>query len=213
MGLDVFVCGESGSGKSASMRNCQPERFGVINVSKKPLPFKSRLKVLSTDSYDVIKKALRKAEARSIVIDDSQYLMVNAFMRRSNERGYDKFTEIAYNHWDLIRFVCDELPADKIVYFMSHIERDQNGFEKVKTIGRMLDQYITLEGMSSIVLKTQTEDGKYYFRTHNSGSDTVKSPIGMFESDTIDNDLQLVDDIIRNYYGDAMTDAAQKEDE
>lgn len=200
MGVPVLILGESGTGKSASMRNCTPERFGVINVSKKPLPFRSKLKTYDTDDYGKIIGALKTAKTPSIVIDDSQYLMVNAFMRRSMEKGYDKYNEMANNHWNLIQFVVNNLPENVIVYFMSHVERDQMGNEKAKTIGRMIDQYVTLEGLFTIVLKTHVMDGKYTFLTHNSGFDTVKTPLGMFDSDEIDNDIVSVDDIIRNYY-------------
>lgn len=195
-----MILGESGTGKSASMRNCHADRFGVINVSKKPLPFKSDLKTFNTDDYGKIIGALKMAKAQSIVIDDSQYLLVNAFMRRSKEVGYQKYNDFANDHWNLIQFVVNNLPDDTIVYFMSHIDRDQMGNEKAKTIGKMLDQYVTLEGLFTIVLKTHVMDGKYTFITHNSGFDTVKTPLGMFEEDEIDNDLVKVDDIIRAYY-------------
>lgn len=201
MGIPVMILGESGTGKSASMRNCTADRFGIINVSKKPLPFRSAIKTYNTDDYGKIIGALKVAKTPSVVIDDSQYLLVNAFMRRSNERGYDKFTDIANNHWNLVQFVINNLPDETIVYFMSHIDRDQNGNEKAKTIGKMLDQYVTLEGMFTIVLKTHVMDGKYTFLTHNSGFDTVKTPLGMFEADEIDNDLLVVDNTIRDYYG------------
>ena len=200
MAIPVLILGESGTGKSASMRNCTPERFGIINVSRKPLPFRSSFKTYDTDDYAKIVGALKNGCAPSIVIDDSQYLMVNAFMRRSNEKGYEKYTDIAHAHWNLIDFVIGKMPPEKIVYFMSHVDRDQQGNEKAKTVGRMIDQYITLEGLFTIVLKTRVTDGRYTFQTHNSGFDTVKTPLGMFEQDEIDNDLMAVDDIIREYY-------------
>lgn len=200
MAIPVLILGESGTGKSASMRNCTAERFSIINVSRKPLPFKSDMRMLNTDDYMKITAALKSAKTPSIVIDDSQYLMVNAFMRRSLEKGYDKYNEMANNHWKLIQTVINDLPDTTIVYFMSHIERDQMGNEKAKTIGRMIDQYVTLEGLFTIVLKTYVKDGKYSFITHNSGFDTVKTPLGMFKDDEIDNDLLMVDDTIREYY-------------
>lgn len=196
----VMILGESGTGKSASLRNFKPEQVTVFNVGKKPLPFKSRLPEIETDDYAQIIGQLKLIETPSIVIDDSQYLMVNAFMRRSAEKGYDKYSEMARNHWGIINWIIGNLPKEKIVYFMSHIDRDQNGNEKAKTIGRMIDQYITLEGLFTTVLKTHVEDGKYTFRTHNNGFDTVKSPLGMFAEDEIDNDLAYVDKVIREYY-------------
>lgn len=199
MGIPVMILGESGTGKSASLRNFTPEEIKVINVAGKPLPFKNKFESVSTDDYSTVKRELKNTNKKCIVVDDSQYLMANEFMRRATERGYDKFTEIAQNMWDLICTV-QQLPNDVIVYFLTHLERDQNGFEKVKTIGKLLDEKITLEGMFTIVLKTNVTDGQYSFLTQNNGHDTVKSPIGMFPSYAIENDLKYVDDKIRNYY-------------
>lgn len=201
MGLPVLILGESGTGKSASMRNFKPGELAIINVAGKPLPFRSELKTLVTDNYKKIESALLNMKAPSAVIDDAQYLLANEFMRRSGELGYQKFTDMAKNYWSLIaETICKQMPPNKIVYFMSHIDRDQNGFEKVKTIGKLLDEKITVEGLFTIVLKTHVEDGKYTFFTQNSGTDTVKSPIGMFPDVQIDNDLKAVDNAIREYY-------------
>lgn len=202
MAIPVLVLGESGTGKSASLRNFKKGEVAVINVAGKPLPFRSELGMIVTDRYPEIVKALKGMKTPSAVIDDAQYLLANEFMRRSGEVGFQKFTDIAKNYWSLIaETVSKELPPDKIVYFLSHIERDQNGNEKVKTIGKLLDEKITVEGLFSIVLKTHVEDGKYTFFTQNSGFDTVKSPIGMFDQLQIDNDLKFVDNTIRAYYG------------
>lgn len=202
MAIPVLILGESGTGKSCSMRNFNAGEVAIMNVSKKALPFRTELKTYDSDDYGkiigMIKIAVGKG-IKSIVIDDSQYLMVNAFMRRSNETGYQKYTDMARTHWDLIEFI-KTLSPDVIVYMMSHIDRDQNGNEKAKTVGKMIDQYITLEGEFTIVLKTKAQDGRYFFQTHNGGFDTVKSPFGMFEDDFIDNDLKLVDQTIRTYY-------------
>lgn len=201
MAIPVMILGESGTGKSASMRNFKPGELAIINVAGKPLPFRSELKTLVTDNYKKIESALLNMKAPSAVIDDAQYLLANEFMRRSGELGYQKFTDMAKNYWSLIaETICKQMPPNKIVYFMSHIDRDQNGFEKVKTIGKLLDEKITVEGLFTIVLKTHVEDGKYTFMTQNSGMDTVKSPIGMFPDVQIDNDLKAVDDAIREYY-------------
>lgn len=202
MAIPCLILGESGTGKSASMRNFAKGEIAVINVAGKPLPFRNNLGVLTTDNYEKIKSALLRMETPSAVIDDAQYLLANEFMRRSGELGYQKFTDMAKNYWSLIaETVCKQMSADKIVYFLSHIERDQNGNEKCKTIGKLLDEKITVEGLFTIVLKTHVEDGKYTFRTQNSGLDTVKSPIGLFETNDIDNDLKMVDNAIRDYYG------------
>lgn len=201
MGIPVLIIGESGSGKSTSLRNFSPEEIGVINVSGKPLPFRTKINSINTDNYTVIEGALKKARTKSLVIDDCQYLMANEFMRSAKITGYQKFTDIALNFWTLIQVIIKELPADVIVYCLGHIERDANGNEKFKTIGKMLDEKITVEGLFTIVLKTLVQDGRYLFTTQTNGSDTVKSPMGMFNTPIIDNDLKMVDQTIRNYYG------------
>lgn len=210
MGIPVLILGESGTGKSASLRHFPQDDVAVINVAAKPLPFKSKIRCYNTDDYMQVEKHIGKivkAGCRSIVIDDAQYLMANEFMRRSLEKGYDKFTEIAKNYWTLVNMVKG-LPEDVIVYFLSHLDRDQNGNEKVKTIGKLLDEKITVEGMFTIVLKTNVTDGQYTFLTQNNGHDTTKSPIGLFPSYAIDNNLFYVDEKIRNYYelGDYLDD-------
>ena len=201
MGIPVMILGESGSGKSASLRNFQPDQVGIFNVGGKPLPFRSKLPSVNTDSYKTIMGGLVAMRTPSAVIDDAQYLMANEFMRRCKETGYQKFTEMATNYWQLVQTVVKDLPPDRIVYFLSHVERDANGTEKCKTIGKMLDEKITVEGMFTVVLKTHVQDGRYTFVTQTNGQDTVKSPMGMFESLEIDNDLAMVDQTIREYYG------------
>lgn len=200
MGIPVMVLGESGTGKSASLRNFKPEEVGVVNVCGKPLPFRSAIETFNSDDYLKIEKALKSSDKKALVIDDCQYLMANEFMRTAKINGYQKFTDIAQNFWTLVQVVIHELPEDVLVYFLGHIERDANGNEKFKTIGKLLDEKITVEGMFTIVLKTSVQDGKYLFSTQNSGSDTVKSPIGLFNEVYIDNDLKMVDTAIREYY-------------
>jgi hypothetical protein len=200
MAIPVAIIGESGSGKSASMRNFKAGELGVINVSRKPLPFRSDIKPYNTDNYIKIEDALKAAKTKSVAIDDAQYLMANEFMRNARVQGYQKFTDLALNFWTLLQVVINELPEDMIVYFMMHVERDTNGNEKMKTIGKMLDEKITLEGLFTIVLKTSVTDGKYQFSTQTNGQDTVKTPMGMFPEPLIDNDLKAVDAVIREYY-------------
>lgn len=203
MGHLVYILGRSGTGKSYSMRNFPKDKLAVINVQGKMLPFKgaATIEQTSTDNSFNILKALDiySQQVKSIVVDDYQYVMSNEFMRRSSEKGYDKFTEIARHAWDIANKVR-ELPNDVIVYIMCHTDRDEDGNEKIKTIGRLLDEKICLEGLSTIVLKTNVSDGQYTFLTQNNGKDTVKSPFGMFPTYAIDNDLWYVDQKIRNYY-------------
>ena len=214
MAIAVLILGESGTGKSASMRNFNADEIGVINVENKPLPFQSDIKTFNSDNYGKIKSVLMTAQAPSIVIDDSQYLMANEFMRKAQEVGFQKFTDIGRNFWDLVNTVIYEVPNNKIVYFMHHIEKSESGNIKAKTVGKMLDEKITFEGMFSIVLRTQVVDGQYRFLTKNNGQDTVKTPIGMFEEEAIDNDLKVVDERIREFYKlDEIKEETKKEDE
>ena len=205
MAVIVAVMGESGTGKSTSLRNFKQGEASVVNVSKKPLPFRNTLSVLKTDNYQEIQSILTRAQAKSIVVDDAQYLMAFEYMHRAKEKGFEKFTDIGANFFNLTQTAV-ALPDDKIIYFLFHIERTKDGNEKCKTIGQLLDEKITLEGLFTIVLKTVVLlDGnnqrQFCFATVNNGSDTVKTPMGMFTEALIPNDLKAVDTIIRDYYG------------
>ena len=195
----VMIYGQSGTGKSTSLRNFTKEDVAVVNVSKKPLPFRNTLQVFNCSDYARIADAISKCSAKSIVIDDATYLMVDAFMRNAKVTGYQKYTDMAYDFNNLIE-LAKNLPDDKVIYFIGHSDQADDGREHFKTIGKMLDNYVTLEGKFTIVLKTVVKDGEYYFATHNNGQDTVKSPIGMFENDLIPNDLKAVDEVIREYW-------------
>jgi hypothetical protein len=205
MAVIVAVMGESGTGKSTSLRNFQKGEASVINVSKKPLPFRNTLSVFKTDNYQEVQAMIKRAQAKSVVIDDAQYLMAFEYMHRAKEKGFEKFTDIGANFFNLTQTAV-ALPDDKIVYFLFHIERTKDGNEKCKTIGQLLDEKITLEGLFTIVLKTVVLlDGnnqrQFCFATVNNGSDTVKTPMGMFTEPLIPNDLKAVDTVIREYYG------------
>lgn len=216
MAIKTLILGESGTGKSTSLQNFNSDEVCYINPAKKPLPFKGKFEALTGD-IDVrnIIKFIKASKKKVIIIDDAQYLMAFQYMHRLRENGWDKYNDIQADFFSLIDFT-DELPDDVTVYFLSHIEVKEDGRQKVKTIGKMLDEKITIEGMFTTVLKTYVSDGKYYFLTQNSGMDTVKSPIGMFPTFAIDNDLKYVDEKIRNYYeiGDFKSDEEMKaEDE
>lgn len=200
MAVLVMIYGQSGTGKSTSLRNFKNEDVAVVNVSGKPLPFRGDIKPYNSDNYTKIMAAISKTDRKSIVIDDATYLMVNEFMRTAKQTGYQKYTDMACSFNQLIEFAAS-LPDDKIVYFMGHSDQADDGREHFKTIGKMLDNYVTVEGRFTIVLKTVVQDGKYMFSTQNNGQDTVKSPMGMFDAALIDNDLKAVDDCIREYWG------------
>ena len=213
MALPVLIIGRSGSGKTYSLKNFSPEKVGVISVEKGRLPFKSDIKVvkvpkdptkgeardaaqLNAAKYSWIMRAIQTAKTKAIVIDDSQYLLVNELFDRTYEKGYDKFTSMAAKFRELIHFVNDLEEEDKIVYFLHHSETDTDGREKVKTIGKMLDEKLTVEGCFDVVLYCQD----HRFFTQSNGQSTAKSPEGMFDLE-IPNDLKAVDQKIREYYG------------
>ena len=195
-----LILGKSGSGKSTSLRNFDPRQVALIQVIKKPLPFPgaNAWKPLVTDDHARIIHAATNTKRKVIVIDDYQYVLANEFMRRSQEKGYDKFNDIGRHTWDVFDALL-KLPDDVRIYILSHTEESETGQIKMKTVGKMLDDKITLEGMVTIVLRAIVQDGKNYFATRNNGSDTTKAPMGMFE-DLIDNDLAAVDAGICAYY-------------
>ena len=205
MGIPVLILGKSGSGKSASLRNFDKKELAYINVLNKSLPFRGKFEsTLPTDNYDLIKKAIYKTPKNTIVIDDSNYLITNAFMKNHSSSGagnkvFTFYNELADNFWGLIEFV-KTLPEDKIVYFFMHEDINDLGEVKPKTIGKMLDEKVCIEGLFTIVLRCQTSDGKHSFITKTNGLDVTKTPIDMFNDLKIDNDLKLVDNAIREYY-------------
>ena len=208
MGIPVLIMGRSGSGKTASLRTFNTDVF-VVNVNKKPLPFKNNthLKILNCDEYLKIKEALVKAYEKNIksaVIDDAGYLLTSKFMaghrQAKGNSQFDLYNEIADNFYSLIKYITDSLPQDMIVYVVMHEEQNDMGYSKPKTIGKLLDDKVCVEGMFTIVLHSMKLDGKYVFATNTDGLDVTKTPIGMFDTDYIPNDLQLVDDKIREYY-------------
>lgn len=199
MGIPVLIIGESGSGKSASMRNFDVNEVGIFNVASKPLPFRKQLKTVNKASYESILKTLQAPKLKTYVIDDSQYLMAFELFGRAKETGYGKFTDTALNFYNLIDFIIRSVPSDVIVYFLHHCEQTETGKIKAKTSGKMLDNQLTVEGLFSIVLMTSSDGEKYKFITQNEGYSTCKSPMEMFDKE-IDNDLKFVDTSIRQYY-------------
>lgn len=203
MSIAIMVLGESGTGKSASMRSLDPTTTLLIQTVKKPLPFQAKGWMPQvTDNWETICKYIQAAAGRGkdkVVIDDFQYLLANEFMRRSSEKGFDKFMEIGHHAWSVMK-AAGEAPDNVRVYLLSHTATDEYGNVKAKTIGKMLDEKITVEGMFTIVLRTAVTDQGYHFHTQNSGQDTTKSPIGMFSERLIGNDLAEVDKAICAYY-------------
>lgn len=205
MGTPVLIIGKSGSGKSASLRNFDEKEIGLINVSRKPLPFKKKFEsTLNTDDYKVIEKCIEKTTKNSIVIDDAGYLIVNMFMKGHSNAGtgnavFGFYNKVGDSFWNLVEF-AKSLPDNKIVYFIMHEDKNEFGDIKPKTIGKILDEKVCLEGMFTVVLRSVKDEKKHIFRTQSDGYDVCKSPIGMFDSTEIDNDLKYVDEKIREYW-------------
>lgn len=212
-----LIIGESGTGKSTSLAGLNPKETFIINVLDKPLPFKGYKKnyipissdgmtgnYYASDDYFKLIKCIKlinekRPEIKNLIIDDWQYTMCNEFMRRATETGFVKFTEIGQHAWSIIRELtfCRE---NLYCFVLSHSDSDSNGRMKCKSIGKMLDEKITIEGMFTVVLHTQIMDGAYKFLTQNDGGHVAKSPAGMFEDKYINNDLVYVKEQMNSYY-------------
>lgn len=199
MGIPVMVMGESGCGKSTSLRNFNEGEIGVFNVANKPLPFRKKLSVVNTSNYGKIEDILRKNSLNAYVIDDSQYLMCFESFSNAKVTGYGKFTDMALHFKGLLDTVIYNTSPNTIVYFLQHTQTSEQGRTGAKTIGKMLDNQLTVEGLFSIVLHAKYVNGKYLFVTQTDGTDTAKSPMDMFDKE-IENDLKMVDSKIREYW-------------
>jgi hypothetical protein len=208
MAIPVLILGKSGSGKSASLRKFDGKKTFIVNVLGKPLPFKKTMDlVYNKDNYSKIKAKLLGAatnKIKTMVIDDSGYLITNKFMnQQSTKKGNEVFafySQLATDFWGLIEYVKTQLPKDVIVYFIMHEEKSDIGDIKPKTIGKMLDDKVCVEGLFSIVLRSVKDDKKYVFKTQSNGLDVSKTPMEMFDSIEIENDLNMVNNKIREYY-------------
>ena len=197
--VPVLIIGKSGSGKSASLRNFKKEEIAIANVLGKPLPFKSDLDAPKVDDYATILKAIEHTDKKVIVIDDANYLITNEFMNKSSVKGFDKYNEMGNNFFNLINGIKN-VEGGKTVYLIMHEDTDEEGNVKPKTIGKLLDDKVNIQGMFTICLRSMFDNGNYIFRLKTNGQDCVKTPIGLFDEEQIENDLKLVDTKIREYY-------------
>ena len=205
MGRAILIYGRSGSGKSRAMKNFGKEEIALINTIGKELPFRGKFKFeIKTDNYEQIKKALKTMPVKTAVVDDAGYLQTNHFMRNHSTPKYggdvySLYNTLADNFWDLFRFVKDDLPEDVNVYIMMHELKNDYGEAKLRTIGKLLDEKVYIEGMATIALRCMVEGTRHFFRTQSDGTDISKSPEDMFPLE-IENDLKLVDETIRKFY-------------
>lgn len=211
MSVPTLILGQPGSGKTTSLRNLDPANTLLIQCVKKPLPFRSanwgyvsstnpKGNIFLADQSTRICELMRKTKRKVICLDDSNYVMSNAFMRRATETGYQKFTEMAVDTFQIFETAAT-LADDVRVYIFAHTQQNDDGITRFKTVGKLLDEKVVLEGLVTICLKTMVHDGQYFFATRNNGADTVKTPMGMFEADMIENDLAAVDKQIAEFYG------------
>ena len=217
MSEPVLIMGESGAGKSYSLRNMTPDSTLIVSVDGKRLPFKaSEWPKIRSDNpkgsfyippreapYSKVKAAIKAAVdngKKSIVIDDSQFLMGNEFFAKAMDLGLVKFSVLGQNFWKLIEFARD-LPDDVIVYFLHHIEKDPFGHIKPKTIGKMLDEKGSVEGRFTICLLAEKVEGEHVIHAQLDDQSSVKAPFGMFEKSPMDNDLMQIDKSIREFWG------------
>lgn len=205
MGIPVLIIGKSGSGKSASMKRCVGKDFNLVRVLNKPLPFRGGINGWNTDDYQTVYRALQAAPAKSVIIDDAGYLITNYFMRNHSTKGkgndvFGLYNTLGDSFWSLIQHIVNQMPGDRIVYVIMHEDMDEFGNVKAKTIGKLLDDKICLEGMFTIVLRCVNNLSEHKFITQSDGSAISKSPEGMFEGVEIPNDLLYVDTQIRKYY-------------
>ena len=204
MAIPVLIIGKSGSGKSASMMNLDPTKTALISVLGKPLPFKGKFDQVVTDDSAKIIGIVKAAKRNIIVVDDVGYTMTNMFMRDHAAGGGGNAVFALYNNigdkfWNMIEAVR-KIPEDKRVYFIMHEEQNDFGNVRPKTIGKMIDEKVCLEGMFTICLRCIVSNGKHVFRTQSDGLDVAKTPIGMFDDLEIPNDLAMVDKAICDYY-------------
>lgn len=199
MAIPVLILGESGSGKTYSIRNLDPATTGILSVEKGRLPFRGDFKVVKNATYSAIEAALKRGTMKTYIIDDAQYLMVNEEFDRFRESGYTKYAEMALNFRNLIHMVNKEMPDSIVVYFLHHTQTTADGTIKAKTIGKMIDDKLTLEGCFDIVLMAKILNGEHVFQTKGEVGTTVKSPVGMFETDNIPNDLAIVSKAIADF--------------
>lgn len=197
--VPVLLLGKSGSGKSTSLRNFTKDEVAVVNVLGKPLPFKTDIKAPKVDDYATILKAIAGTKKKTIVIDDANYLITNEFMGKSSVKGFDKYNEIGNHFFELINGIKN-IEGGKTVYLIMHEDTDDEGNVKPKTIGKLLDDKVNIQGMFTVCIRSMFDNGKYVFRLKTNGQDPVKTPFGMFEEDTMDNDLKVFDNVVREYY-------------
>ena len=203
MAVPVIVYGKSGSGKSRSLKNFAEDEIYLINILGKMMPFKGQFKYITNgDDVQTIMAGLAKMPTNAAVIDDFGYIMTNMFMRGHGSGDQFKlYNQIGDTIWSFINYIQSAAVApDAIVYLIMHEDVNEDGTNKLRTIGKLLDQKVCIEGMATVVLHAITKGDRHVFETQSNGTGIAKSPEGMFTDLEIENDLKAVDTAIRNYW-------------
>ena len=206
MGMPILIYGKSGAGKSRSLKYFAEDEILFINIEGKELPFRNSFKYrCRTDSIDTIIDQIKKMPCKIAVIDDAGYLMTHHFMdNHRNKKGnasFDMYDDIADRMYFLVQRIKNEVPEGVRVYIMLHEDTNDAGDTKIRTIGKLIDNKVCLEGMVTICLRCMSDEGKHFFRTVTDGYDITKAPEDMFEEAEIENNLKFVDDTICEFYG------------
>ena len=209
----ICIAGESGSGKTTSMRNLDLATTYYIDADKKGLSWKGwrnqynteKKNYLKCDDVNIVRNYIKSVaekcpKIKVIVVDTINGLMVADEMRRSKEKGYDKWVDLATCVWDLV-VDCYDFRDDLTIVFTAHTqtETDESGyrFTRIQTSGKKLNK-IVLESKFTTVLLAKCVDGKYLFETQANNS-TAKSPMGAFDDFEIENDIVKVIDALKDF--------------
>lgn len=209
MAQKVLILGSSGTGKSTSIRNLNPDETFIIKAVEKQLPFRKsdtlynseKKNVFTTQKISSVLAALGRIESnpniKTLIIDDFNYLLTFGYKEKAAEKGFQKFEVLAFGIMDIFEKI-DAMRKDLIVYIIAHTQKDQDGKLSMKTIGKFLDEKLVVEGLFSMVLLALGNESDYKFIVN--GMDPAKTPIEMFESNEVENDLVLINKAITEYF-------------
>lgn len=198
----TFVLGKTGTGKSTSLRNFKKaDGIGYVTATGKPLPFKNDIPQRHVTSYSELMAVIDQAKAPVIVIDDFNYFMSREEFSKASIKGYEKFTEMAVNVVNVIDAITNK-KTDQRFYILAHSENNDNNELRLKTTGKMVSDKFVPEGLANQVVETAVVDGQFVFKVKTDGTG-IKTPMDMFETETIENDLKVLDEKIKAFYAPA----------
>lgn len=196
----VLILSRSGTGKSTSLRNFKKDEAQAVLCSGKELPFRTDIATFTPKGYAGVYQAIEKADAPIVVLDDVNYLMSMEEMSMAQVKGYEKFSIMALNMFNVFKSIMDK-ESDQVFYLLAHASEltETDSQLRFKTTGKMLSEKVVLEGLTNIVIGAEVIDNEFVFKVKTDGSG-IKTPMGMFDTATIPNDLKEVNKVIRAYY-------------